>query len=402
MPTQNRWLRTAGEPELAPRALRLPLLVGLLAGVCGGALVVVLALRATAPAPSESGNPSRCAFAAAAIPVGTSPPRQEEAERMRRSVRQGGGSRIRVDGAAGPARRIGSAEVGPRVEPGGSAGFGTAEAAGAADPRPDPTRPDAGESGPANGGPAAIAARPGADGELPDAPPTDPDLLVLWQLGVDLTRPEEEMERLAAEYRAALIAAMMNSGGTDPARQALLDRGMAALLRVKPQTSVTVFGLLDRENERVASRYFAQLLRGGPRADLESALGAMATIDPNPERRASAVLALGPAPSQAGWPPVLFALRDPSPEVRRVAAGVIASAADLEPVALTREEVRDPIRTALTRETDGATRTALLRAFVGPSGAVSAADRAFLAALPLADADPFFRAEWARAVGPGN
>lgn len=228
--------------------------------------------------------------------------------------------------------------------------------------------------------------------------PRDPDLLVLSQLGVDLEHATDEMLRLAAEYRNALLAEGAGQP-VDRGRMALLDRGMAALLRVRPTTNVTVYTLLQHESVRPPSRYFANLLRGSDRTPLEVALASVVTGNPDPIRRASAVISLGPEPSFLSSPAVLSALSDTQREVRAAAVHVIGEATRVRPGFRAEPEVRVAVESALTVERDPELRVGLLQSYVGSSGIAAPDQRTFLLALPEVNFHPAFREAWSRALG---
>jgi len=387
------------------------ILWGSLAGTAIAALsAVALVLCLSGPLPggdrgaAETGDPRRligsvdAGAGPGATALGTAGGRSAGTKPGRRTLRRGGDA---ASSGAGDGDVASRDPLDPRTPGGRERGMG---AAGASESG-DPAAGDAEGAGGAREAAASLARsraeRSSEADERGDAQPEalDADLQVLRQLGVDLDHPEAEMLRLAAEYRGFLLASAAGEAVADPVRMALLDQGMAALLRVRPASTASVFQLLDGDPEAAPQRYFAFLIRGGSREPYESSLGSTAIVDPNPMRRASAVLALGPVPAGGTVSPLLSALADPQVEVRQAAATVVSEAARTSPAWMAREDVRDAVRQALLSERDPAIRTSLLRAFVGSAGAASGADLAFLARLPEVDADPRFREAWAEAMG---
>lgn len=262
----------------------------------------------------------------------------------------------------------------------------------------DPARDLADSAG---GRPGALTSAP-SDEPQPDTgeigseprPPTDPDRLLLWQLGVDLDHPEAEMRRLAAEYRGGLLL----GGSLPPDRMLQLDHGMIALLHVCPSCTGTVRDLMIEDELRLPQRYFSLLLRHGERETVESDLVGLAQWG-DPVHRGSALLALGPVVTTSGLQSLFLGFRDHETEVRQVAAAVAAESAATHPAIGARTDFRDAVSSALIRERDPVTRISLLYAWVGPTGLADAESAAFLAQLPAAADNAAFHLAWQQALG---
>lgn len=218
------------------------------------------------------------------------------------------------------------------------------------------------------------------------AAPTDPGLQALEELEVDLSSPDAEMRRLFAEYRTLLLA--QGTGGiADAARMALLDRGMAALIRNHPETAGTVYELLASEGLPAATRYLAYLMRDGERGSVEGALIRMAASDFDPARRASALTALGPAPAGPALDAIVAGLEDSGAEVRGAAAEGILESAQVHGA---QPELRAALRRALSTAQDAGRRRRLLAAYLSPTGRASPEDQSFLAELSSIEGNASF------------
>lgn len=307
-------------------------------------------------------------------PVGGRGARRAEDEAGGEGRRAGGGGAVRValrpraadradapDGAtsreAQAAGAVAATGAGRR-QAAGPASLPAVQTGGPRAPARRPARPDPG-----------AADDPPADGPAEEArPPSDPGLAALAQLGVDLDRPDAEMQRLTAEYRVLLLAraAAAVAEERDGARLALLDRGMAALIRLRPGTAGTVYSLLAAETQPPPAHYYARLIQYGDRAPVEGGLLALASGSADAWRRASGVVALGPAPSGVAQDSVERALLDPELEVRQAGARVLAELVRIRPGERTAPGFRAAIDAALAAETDRGQRDVLLRLLPAP------------------------------------
>ncbi len=262
---------------------------------------------------------------------------------------------------------------------------------------PDPARPEAADPdllAPGPGAAAAPAILPASVGPA-RSEAGDPALVALAEAGVDLEHPDDEMLRLAREYRA-LLDDLARTGTADRIRMAQLDRAMAALIRVKPETTRTVYHILAAESLPPAARYFGHLLRSGARELLEGALTAMAATDPDSSRRAGALAALGPSPNRLALDAVQRGLEDPSPEVRDSAVMFLLEAARIDPGD---PAVRSALRRAVCAERDVARKDRLLQGFLALAEIASKPDGQFLTRLAGEGDEDGFAAAVRRATG---
>ncbi len=214
--------------------------------------------------------------------------------------------------------------------------------------------------GPASRPGSAPARRPlaGEPGSSPASPPpaTDPGRRALETLGLDLEHPDDVLRRLVEEYRASLEATE-----PDAQRMALIDQGMAGIVRNYPQTADALFTLFVQERHRGMGRYLAYLLRDGRRVDQEPPLLLMAVADPDDGRRANALASIAPARDGGAVEVLLAALQDPSPAVRLASAEALEASLAARPGLRALEGVEDRIEEARAEETEAGVNDVLAR-----------------------------------------
>ncbi|GEM_PF-3699372 len=214
--------------------------------------------------------------------------------------------------------------------------------------------------GPASRPGAPPAARPhtGEPGRALAGPPpaADPGRRALEGLGLDLEHPDEVLRRLVEEYRASLEATE-----PDTERMALVDQGMAGIVRNYPQTADALFTLFVQERHPAMGRYLAYLLRDARRVDQEPPLFLMAVADPDEGRRANALASIAPARNDAALEVLLVALQDPSPAVRLASAEAIEASLAARPGLRVGLDVEERLDEARDEETDEGVTAVLAR-----------------------------------------